>query len=189
MFGNENPFDLPLPVRLYKANNETNKEQRQARGSYDIGALTFILSHSAICQAQSSLLSERDRIRPSILIRRTSLHFLKLSTVIGKLLFTTWSTDTTELVPASLFAVDAAMADHGRGTEMRMVSLGVNNRILPPARFAQKFMPQDDRIARTGGPYQDRKLRFPEFLKVFGEEKKKIEEGVWKVSLALITNH
>lgn len=75
------------------------------------------------------------------------------------------------------------MAD--RGKEMRLVSLGVNNRILPPTRFAQKFTPQDDRIARTGGPYQDRKLRFPEFLKVLEEEGKKMERGAWRVSLAL----
>ena len=75
------------------------------------------------------------------------------------------------------------MADLDPGTEKRLFSLGVNNRILPPTRFVHKFTPQDDRIARSGGPYVERKLQFPEFLKELKEEKEKMESGEFKVCL------
>ncbi|KAF8427730.1 hypothetical protein EV426DRAFT_714637 [Tirmania nivea] len=72
------------------------------------------------------------------------------------------------------------MTDLDPGTEKRLFSLGVNNRILPPTRFVHKFTPQDDRIARSGGPYAERKLQFPEFLKVLKEEKEKMDNGEFK---------
>ncbi|RPB23428.1 hypothetical protein L211DRAFT_849702 [Terfezia boudieri ATCC MYA-4762] len=79
------------------------------------------------------------------------------------------------------------MADLDPWTEKRLFSLGVNNRILPPTRFTHKFTPQDDRIARSGGPYVERKLQFPEFLKVLKEEQEKMESGEFKPKNTLTT--
>jgi len=73
------------------------------------------------------------------------------------------------------------MVDIDPGMEKRLFSLGVNNRILPPTRFVHKFTPRDDRIARSGGPYVERKLQFPEFLEVLKVEKEKMENGEYKV--------
>ena len=59
---------------------------------------------------------------------------------------------------------------------LRAFTLGVNNRILPPTRMVPKFAnPLDDRIARRGGPYKDRTLRFPEFLALL--KKEELERG------------
>ncbi|KAI5795338.1 hypothetical protein DFH27DRAFT_654221 [Peziza echinospora] len=59
---------------------------------------------------------------------------------------------------------------------LRAFTLGVNNRILPPTRMVPKFAnPLDDRIARRGGPYKDRTLRFPEFLALLNKEE--VERG------------
>ncbi|KAF8473203.1 hypothetical protein BDZ91DRAFT_845698 [Kalaharituber pfeilii] len=57
--------------------------------------------------------------------------------------------------------------------ERTIFSLGVNNRVLPPTRFSRKLPPQDDRLARYGGPYARRKLQMPKFLEVLKQQEEK----------------
>lgn len=79
------------------------------------------------------------------------------------------------------------MIDTDANTEQRLYSLGVNNRILPPTRFAHQYPLQDDRIARLGGPFVNRKLQFPKFLKVLEEEEERMAKGEYKVRMSVLS--